>query len=127
MSSIARDLQGHTSQPASDSSAATGARARAVFGQVLPLGARPCHHSHESTTHYDHDQKLLSFLLVCRVCGTEKLVHSQPYEPRFEPHPARHSRGAATVDHLPGRPRTGVRRAVLHGTPCTQPTGGPRP
>jgi FtsH-binding integral membrane protein len=39
MSSIARDLQGHTSQPASGSSAATGARARAVFGQVMGLVA----------------------------------------------------------------------------------------
>ena len=31
--------------------------------------------------------KLVSFLLVCRVCGTERLVHRQPYEPRSEPHP----------------------------------------
>src|SRR5919201_2953411 len=30
---------------------------------------------HESTTRYDHDPKLLSFLLVCRVGGIENLVH----------------------------------------------------
>ena len=54
----------------------------------LPLGGRSCHHFHESTSRYDRDQKLLSFLLVCRICGTEKLVHRQPYEPRFKPHPA---------------------------------------
>jgi hypothetical protein len=39
--------------------------------------------------------ELLSFLLVCCVCGTEKLVHRQPYEPRFEPHPAPRFRGGA--------------------------------
>jgi hypothetical protein len=51
---------------------------------------------HESTTRYDHDQKVLSFLLVCRICGIEKLVHRQPYEPLFEPHPALGSRREAS-------------------------------
>ena len=66
-----------------------GARLLAAGLRILPLGARRCRHFHESITRYDHDQKLLSFLLVCRFCGIEKLVHRQPYEPRFEPHPAR--------------------------------------
>jgi hypothetical protein len=52
-------------------------------------------HFHESTTRYGHDQKLVSFLLVCRVCGIEKLVHRQPYQPRFEPHPVPRFRGGA--------------------------------
>jgi hypothetical protein len=42
------------------------------------------------------DQKQLSFLLVCRVCGTERLVHRQPYEPRCEPQPTGSSRREAT-------------------------------
>jgi hypothetical protein len=66
-----------------------GARLLAAGLRILALGARRCRHFHESTTRYDDNQKLLSFLLVCRVCGIEKLVHRQPYEPRFEPHPAR--------------------------------------
>lgn len=80
-----------------------GTRLLARGLRILSVGARSCHHFHESTTRYDHDQKLLSFLLVCRVCGTEKLVHSQPYDPHFEPHRARDSR-SATVDHLPAPP-----------------------
>jgi hypothetical protein len=78
------------------------ARVFAVALRLLRLGAAPCKHFHESTTRYDHDQKQLSFLLVCPVCGTEKLVHRQPYEPRFEPHPARES-AWATVHDLPVR------------------------
>ena len=66
-----------------------GARLLAAGLRMLPLGARRCCHLHESTTRYDRDQKLLSFLLVCRVCGTERLVHRQPYEPRFERQAAR--------------------------------------
>jgi hypothetical protein len=50
-----------------------GARLLAAGLRILALGAQRCRHFHESTTRYDHDQKLLSFLLVCRVCGIEKL------------------------------------------------------
>jgi hypothetical protein len=45
------------------------ARLLAAGLRGLPLGAGRCRH--ESTTRYDHDQKVLSFLLVCRVCGIE--------------------------------------------------------
>ena len=45
-----------------------------------------CEHVHDSTTRYDHDRKLLTFLLVCSVCGTEKVVETMHYEPRFERH-----------------------------------------
>lgn len=82
-----------------------GARLLAVGLRILPFGTRRCQHFHESTTRYDHDQKLLSFLLVCGVCGTEKLVHSQPYEPRFEPYPGRgreRTLGHRVVESLPG-------------------------
>jgi hypothetical protein len=51
--------------------------------------------SDHSARSYDRDQQLLSFLLDCRVCGNEELVHRQPYEPRFEPHPAPRFRGGA--------------------------------
>jgi hypothetical protein len=74
----------------------------------------PCDHFHDRTTRYNHDQKVLTFLLVCRACGTEKVVEMQDYEPRFEPtstpQPASE---VATVRHLPvgSRERT-VRRAA---------------
>jgi hypothetical protein len=48
-----------------------------------------CDHLHDSTTRYDRQRKLLAFFLVCPSCGTEKVVQSVQYEPRFEPHPAR--------------------------------------
>jgi hypothetical protein len=56
------------------------------------LVARPAaqrDHLHDSTTRYDHDRKVLTFLLVCPVCGTEKVVETKRYEPRFEPSPVR--------------------------------------
>jgi hypothetical protein len=64
-----------------------------------PAPTEPCGHIHETTTRYDHDRKLLHFLLICPECGTEKVVETQPYEPRFAPHPA----ADATVHQLPAR------------------------
>jgi hypothetical protein len=65
-----------------------------------------CNHMHDSTTRYDHDQKLLSFLLVCPICGIERVVETMKYEPRFHsapaPEPADASAGA-TVYELPVR------------------------
>jgi hypothetical protein len=42
-----------------------------------------CSHLRDSSTRYDHERKLLSFLLVCPVCATERLVQAVTYEPRF--------------------------------------------
>jgi hypothetical protein len=75
--------------PAPPTPETAGRAALSGWATHPPLGVRRCRHFHESTSRYDHDQKLLSFLLLCRVCGIEKLVYRQPYEPRFEPHPAR--------------------------------------
>jgi hypothetical protein len=47
--------------------------------------AQPCGHVHDTTTRYDHERKLLSFLLVCPQCGTEKVVDTQRYQPRLVP------------------------------------------
>jgi hypothetical protein len=55
--------------------------------RVVPLRPVPCDHLHDTTTRYDHDQKVLTFLLVCPVCRTEKVVESRHYEPRFQPAP----------------------------------------
>jgi hypothetical protein len=44
----------------------------------------PCGHLHETTTRYDHERKLLTFLAVCRSCGTERVVETRHYEPRHE-------------------------------------------
>jgi hypothetical protein len=51
---------------------------------MASLPVTPCDHLHDATTRYDHAQKLLTFLLVCPVCGTEKVVDAQYYEPRFQ-------------------------------------------
>jgi len=40
----------------------------------------PCDRVHDSTTRYDHDQKLLTFLLICPVCGTERVIETQHHE-----------------------------------------------
>jgi hypothetical protein len=50
-----------------------------------PLPEETCDHLRDTTSRYDHRRKLLSFLLVCDVCGTERVVETLPYEPRFEP------------------------------------------
>ncbi len=39
----------------------------------------------ETTSRYDHERRLLTFVLLCPVCGTEKLVERLSYEPRFRP------------------------------------------
>ncbi len=75
-------------------------RLRAAARRVVPLRPVPCDHLHDQTSRYDPVQKQLSFLLVCGVCGTEKLVETLPYEPRFQPHPASEPAGA-TVYRLP--------------------------
>jgi hypothetical protein len=74
--------------------------------RLEPLRSVSCEHLLESTTRYDQDQKLLTFLLVCPVCSSEKVVDTQRYEPRFQPHArprlADVSAGAAVHD-LPVR------------------------
>ena len=62
----------------------------------------PCDHVHESTSRYDRDLGQLTFLLVCPVCRTEKVIESLAYEPRFQQYPTTESPGA-TVHELPGR------------------------
>jgi hypothetical protein len=74
--------------------------------------AERCDHLHDATSRYDHDRKQLTFLLVCPVCGTEKVVDTLPYEPRFTPHAVPESTGA-TIHQLPVRRREQpVRRAA---------------
>ena len=60
----------------------------------------PCDHLHEATTRYDHVAKLLTFLLVCPVCRSEKVIETCHYEPHFQPHPATGPAGA-TLHQLP--------------------------
>ena len=51
----------------------------------MTISSLPCHHVHDTTTRYDHATKLLSFLLICPMCGTERVVETRRYEPRFIP------------------------------------------
>jgi hypothetical protein len=45
----------------------------------------PCDHLHETTTRYDRVEKVLTFLVVCPVCRTERVLETQRYEPRYRP------------------------------------------
>ena len=69
----------------------------AAARRVVPLRPEPCDHLHDTTTRYDPVGKVLTFLLVCPACGTEKVVETQPYEPRFEPDPLDESAGTWTT------------------------------
>jgi hypothetical protein len=51
-----------------------------------------CDHLFDPTSRYDTARKLLTFLLVCPVCGTQEIVETLAYEPRFEP-----TRGSSRV------------------------------
>jgi hypothetical protein len=42
-----------------------------------------CDHFFDTTSRYDRDRKVLTFLLVCPTCLTETVVASLPYEPAF--------------------------------------------
>ena len=87
-------------------------RLRREAQRVVPLRPVPCDHLHDTTTRYDHGQKQLTFLLVCHVCGTERLVETVPYEPRFKPHPEIES-SDGTVHQLPiRRPSQPTQRAA---------------
>lgn len=41
-----------------------------------------CDHLHDSTSRYDAVEKVMTFLLVCRTCGIERVVETLEYEPR---------------------------------------------
>ena len=56
----------------------------AAAGHLASVPAPTCDHLHDTTSRYDHAEKILTFLLVCHACGTEKVVLRVPYEPRFE-------------------------------------------
>jgi hypothetical protein len=74
----------------------------------LPPPGECCDQLCDTTTRYEHDKKLLHFLLFCPECGTEKLIETVPYEPRFEPNPAldpAEAPAAAKVQPLPLRRR----------------------
>jgi hypothetical protein len=97
------------------SASSRSSRLRAAARRVVPLRPQPCNHLHDTTTRYDHDSKQLSFLQVCHACGTEKVVETVPYEPRFKPHPAPRATGGsvgATVHPLPVRRRRPIRLAA---------------
>jgi hypothetical protein len=46
-----------------------------------------CAHLHDTTSRYDTRRKVLTFLLVCPECRTEKVVQTLDYEPSFIPTP----------------------------------------
>jgi DNA-binding CsgD family transcriptional regulator len=98
------------------------ARLFAAARRLVPLRPVPCDHMHDTTTRYDHVKKLLSFLLVCPVCGTEKLVETKPYAPHFTPHPASQTPAAsATVHRPPARtPAPASARALRRGADETE-------
>ena len=77
-----------------------------------PASTQQCGHMHDTTTRYDHEQKLLHFLLICPTCGTEKLIETQPYEPQFTPHATPEPAGAKIYQFPVRRPAQPLRRAA---------------
>jgi hypothetical protein len=74
-------------QPAKRRRRALGLRRRGKVVELRRASAEetdPCGHLHETTTRYDHERKLLTFLAVCRICGTERVIETQHYEPCHE-------------------------------------------
>jgi hypothetical protein len=41
-----------------------------------------CDDLHDSTSRYDAAEGVMTFLLVCRTCGIERVVETLEYEPR---------------------------------------------
>jgi hypothetical protein len=73
-----------------------------------PQPGESCNHLCDTTTRYEHEQKLLHFLLVCPECGTERLIETVDYEPRFVETPEAGQAEApagVTVHPLPRRRR----------------------
>jgi hypothetical protein len=71
-----------------------------------------CEHMHDTTSRYDPIGELLTFLLICPVCGSEKVIETLQYKPRFQRLPAAGSTGAS-VQRLPsGRDAQRDRRAA---------------
>jgi hypothetical protein len=44
-----------------------------------------CDHLCDTTTRYDPAAQILTFLLVCPACGTERVLEARRYAPRFRP------------------------------------------
>jgi hypothetical protein len=80
-------LAGRPRVPAATGSRlASAAKTTAAGRGIVP--AAMCDHLFDTTSRYDSDRKLLTFLLVCPVCGTDKVVERRSYEPWFRPIPA---------------------------------------
>ena len=43
-----------------------------------------CDHLHDTTTRYDPIEEVLTFLLICPVCRTERVLEKRHYAPRFQ-------------------------------------------
>lgn len=57
-----------------------------------------CENLRDSTSRYDAAEKVMTFLLVCRTCGIERVVETLEYEPR----PVWTSPGAAPAGRAAG-------------------------
>jgi hypothetical protein len=47
-----------------------------------------CDHLFDTTSRYDRERKLLTFLLFCPACETETVVETLRYAPAFRRHDA---------------------------------------
>ncbi len=79
---------------------------------LVAVPPAPCDHLQDTTSRYDPVAKQMSFLMVCSVCGTEKLIDTVDYEPRFQPRPTDEPAGATVHQLTPRRRRLPIRRAA---------------
>ncbi|HEX4717083.1 MAG TPA: hypothetical protein VH300_01035 [Thermoleophilaceae bacterium] len=52
-----------------------------------------CDHLFDTTSRYDIERKLLTFLIFCPVCRNETVIETLAYEPHFTPVGAAAHRG----------------------------------
>jgi hypothetical protein len=50
---------------------------------VWRQGRLMCEHLHDTTTRYDQLRHILTFVLVCPECRTERVVETLEYSPRY--------------------------------------------
>jgi len=63
----------------------------------------PCHHLHDTTTRYDCVAEVLSFLLVCTVCGTARVVETGATSRASSPAPTTGAAPRSATAHEAGR------------------------
>jgi hypothetical protein len=69
-------------RPASGSTSSTSSATSDLPGEAACFTPAMCEHLHDTMSRYDAAAQILTLLLVCRTCGTERVVETIKYEPK---------------------------------------------